>query len=159
MRVTFTVVCTNVNHHPEIRGIHYSVGSTAIMQIGIKHQEIYQLLAMDAPKKKCKVRWSFNNGQYIFETKDIESGIICQLVGILLILILRLTRSHTLTATLPPPFTTGLSRQTNPWACDIRAVWCNCHPSSLVKWQPLSRGISTPPLPLARLFKPCDLTK
>jgi len=68
-------------------------------------------MEMEAPKKKGKVHWLFNNEQYIFEKKDLEAGIIRPLVGIMLIFILRLPRSYTLAATLPPPpLTTVFSR-------------------------------------------------
>jgi hypothetical protein len=108
------------------------VRSTAVSQIGIKLQEIYQLLEMEAPKKKGKVRWLLDNERYIFEKKDVEAGIIRPLVGIMLIFVLRLARSHTLAATLPPPYTTVFSRRTNPWASKIRAFWRKCHRSSSV---------------------------
>jgi len=65
---------------------------------------------MEAPKKKGMVCWLLDNEQYIFEKKDIETGIIRPLVGIMLILVLGLARSDTLAATFPPPFTTTFSR-------------------------------------------------
>ena len=132
MQVPLTFFGTNVNYQPQIRGFHYSVRSTAVSQIGIKLQEIYQLLEMEAPKKKGKVCWLLNNEWYIFEKKAVEAGIICPLVRIMLIFVLKLTRSHMLAATLPPQFTTVFSRQTNPSACKIRTCWQKCHPSSSV---------------------------
>jgi hypothetical protein len=95
--------------------------SAAVSQIGIKFQEIYQLLEREAPKKKGKVRWLPNNERYIFEKEDVEARIIRPLLGIMLIFILRLTRSHTLPATFPPPYTTVFSRRTYPSASKIRA--------------------------------------
>jgi len=86
------------------------VRSTAVSQIGIKLQVINQLLEMEAPKMKGKVRWLLDNERYIFEKNEVEAGIIRRLVGIMLIFILRLTRSHMLAATLPPPFTIVFSR-------------------------------------------------
>jgi hypothetical protein len=65
---------------------------------------------MEAQKEKNKVQWLLDNEQYIFEMTDVAEGIICPLVGIMLIFVLRLARSHTLAATLPPPFTTVFSR-------------------------------------------------
>jgi hypothetical protein len=108
------------------------VRSTAVSQIGIKLQGIYQLLEMEAPKKKGKIRWLLDNERYIFEKKDVEAGIIRPLVGIMLLFIPRLPRSHTLAATLPPPFTIVVSRRTNPWASKIRAFWRKCRPNSSV---------------------------
>jgi hypothetical protein len=93
-----------------MRGFHYSMRSTAVFQIRIKLQEIYQLREMEAPQKKGKFCWLLDNERYIFEKKATEACIIHPLVGIMLIFILRLTRSHTLAATLPPPFTIGFSR-------------------------------------------------
>jgi len=64
---------------------------------------------MEAAKKRGKVPWLLDNGRYILEKKDVEAGITRRLVGIMLIFILRLARSHTLAATLPPPFTSVFS--------------------------------------------------
>jgi len=132
MQVPYTFFGTNVNHQPQIRGFHHPVRSTAVSQIGIELQEIHQLLEMEATKKKGKVHWLLDNEPYIFEKKDVEAGIICPLVGIMLIFVLRHARSHTLAATLPPPLTTAFSRRTNPWAFKIGAFWRKCHPSSSV---------------------------
>jgi hypothetical protein len=41
----------------------------------------------------------------MIDLKDVEAGIIRALVGIKLIFVLRLAMSHTLAATLLPPFT------------------------------------------------------
>jgi hypothetical protein len=60
---------------------------------------------MHALKKKSMVRGLLNNEHFIFEHKDVEVGIIGTLVGIMLMFLLRLARSHTLVATLPPLFT------------------------------------------------------
>jgi len=127
--------------------------STAVSQIGTQLKEIYQLLEMEAPKRKGNVCWLLDNEQYIFEKKDVEAGIIRLLVGIVLIFVLRLAKSHMLAATSPPLFTGVFTRQTNPWASKFPAFWRKCHPSSSVKWQPLSRGTSTCMLPLAMLYK------
>jgi len=86
MQVPLTFFGTNVEHQPQIRGIHYSVRSPSVSQISIELQEIYQLLEMEAPKKKGKVRWLLHNEQYIFEMKDVEVGIIRPLVEIMLII-------------------------------------------------------------------------
>ena len=84
--------------------------STAVLQIGIKLKEIYQLLEMEAPKRKGKVRWLLETERYILEKNDVEAGIIRPLVGIMMRFVLRLTRSHTLAATLLPPFSSVFSR-------------------------------------------------
>jgi hypothetical protein len=65
---------------------------------------------MEAPRKNSKVRWLLDNKRYIFEKKDVKAGIIRQLVGIMLIFVLRLARSHMLAVTLPLPFPTVFSR-------------------------------------------------
>jgi len=67
-------------------------------------------MEMEAPKRKEKVHWLLNDEQHIFQKKDVEAGIIHPLVGIMLIVILRLTRSDMLAAPLPPSFTTVSSR-------------------------------------------------
>jgi hypothetical protein len=110
MPVPYTFFATYINHQPQIRGFHYSVRSTAISQIGIKLQEIYQLLEMEAPKNRGKVCLLLDNEQYIFGKEDVEAGIIRPLVEIMLILIPRLARSHTLAAILPPPYSIVFSR-------------------------------------------------
>jgi len=148
MQVLYAFFSTNVNHKLQIRGFHYSVRSTAVSQIGIKLTEIYQLLEMEVPKRKGKVCWLLENERYIFEKKDLEAGIIHSIVGIILILILRLTRSHTLPGTSPLTFTTVFSTRTNPQASKIHACWCTCPLSMSVQWQPLSSGTSTPLFPL-----------
>ena len=102
--------------------------STTVSQIGIQLKEIYQLLEMEAPKTKGKVRKLLENERYIFEKKIVEAGIKRPLVGIMLIFILRLARSHMLAARSPPQFTTVFSRRSNRWAFKIRAVWCKCYP-------------------------------
>jgi len=84
----------------------------------------------EGPQDKEKGPLLLDNEWYIFEKKDIEVGIIRPLVGIMLILILRLARSHTLAATLSQPITSVHFRWTNPWASKIRAFWHQCHPSS-----------------------------
>jgi len=108
------------------------VRSTTGSQSGIKLQEIYQLLEMEAAKKNGKVRWLLDNERYIFEKKDVDAGIIRPLVGIMLIFILRLARSHTSAVALPPAFTIVFSRRTNPWESKIRAFWGKCCLSSSV---------------------------
>jgi hypothetical protein len=106
--------------------------STAVSQIGIKVQDIYQLVGVEAPMKKGKVGWLLDNEQYIFEKNNVEAGIIRPLAKIMLILILRLARRHTLAATMPPPLTIVFSRRLNPSESKIRAFWCKYRPSSSV---------------------------
>jgi len=106
-----------------------------------------------------KVRWLLDNERYISEKKHLEAGIIHALVRIMFIFILRLARSHTLAATLPLPFSTVFSRLTNPWESKLPIIWHKCQPSSSVYWQPLASGTSTPALPLARVYKGCNLSR
>jgi len=123
---------TNVNHQPQTRGFYYSVRSTAVSEIGIKLQEIYELLETETPKKKGKVRWLLENERYIFENINVERGIIRPLVEIMLIFVLRRARSQTLAATVPPPCITVFLRRTNPCVFNILAFRCKCHPNSSV---------------------------
>lgn len=60
----------------QIRRFHNSVRSTAVLQYGIKLKAIHQLLEMESPKRKGKVRWLLVNEQYIFDMTYLEAGII-----------------------------------------------------------------------------------
>jgi hypothetical protein len=117
--VPYPGIGTNANFKLQIRGFHYSMRNTTVSQIGIKLNHIQQLIEMEPSNSKGKVYCLLDSDQQISELKDVVAGIICPLLGMMLILILKLAMSHPLGAVLPPPFRSVVSMEANPWVLKI----------------------------------------
>jgi len=134
MQVPYSFFGTNVEHQPQIRKFHYFLRSTAVSPIDITLEESYQQLEMEARNKKVNVCGFLWNERYIFEKNDVAAGISNPLVGIMMICVLRLARSHILEGKLPPPLAIVFSTRTHCWGSNICGSRCSCCTISSVWW-------------------------